>query len=182
MRNTYKRLMAGMLVSAMTLTTLAGCGSSNKEETAGAPEAAEAGKTEAGKTEAGNTEAPKETDGAQKEEPVTLTWLVGETSSEVDDNAQVVKMIEERFNIDMKAWQVDAKNFQENLNVRFAGGEMPDVLVVNNLSLLPTYVEGGIVGELPIEVIREKAPNYAKVADEYDDGTLWSTMIYTGKN
>ena len=182
MRNTYKRLMAGMLVSAMTLTTLAGCGSSNKEETTGAPGASEAGATEAGKTEAGNTETPKETAGAQKEEPVTLTWLVGETSSEVDDNAQVVKMIEERFNIDMKAWQVDAKNFQENLNVRFAGGEMPDVLVVNNLSLLPTYVEGGIVGELPIEVIREKAPNYAKVADDYDDGTLWSTMIYNGKN
>ena len=168
--------MAGMLVSAIAITSLAGCSSSNKEETTKAPAAGEAGKTQAAKEE------EKETTAAENQEPVTLTWLVGETSSEVDDNAEVVKMIEERFHIDMKAWQVDAKNFQENLNVRFAGGEMPDVLVVNNLSLLPTYVDGGIVGELPIEVIREKAPNYAKVADEYDDGTLWSTMIYNGKN
>lgn len=176
MKKTYKRLMAGMLVSAIAITSLAGCSSSNKEETTKAPAAGEAGKTQAAKEE------EKETTAAENQEPVTLTWLVGETSSEVDDNAEVVKMIEERFHIDMKAWQVDAKNFQENLNVRFAGGEMPDVLVVNNLSLLPTYVDGGIVGELPIEVIREKAPNYAKVADEYDDGTLWSTMIYNGKN
>lgn len=176
MKKTYKRLMAGMLVSAIAITSLAGCSSSNKEETTKAPAAGEAGKNQAAKEE------EKETTAAENQEPVTLTWLVGETSSEVDDNAEVVKMIEERFHIDMKAWQVDAKNFQENLNVRFAGGEMPDVLVVNNLSLLPTYVDGGIVGELPIEVIREKAPNYAKVADEYDDGTLWSTMIYNGKN
>ena len=176
MKKAYKRLMAGMLVSAIAITSLAGCSSSNKEETTKAPAAGEAGKTQAAKEE------EKETTAAENQEPVTLTWLVGETSSEVDDNAEVVKMIEERFHIDMKAWQVDAKNFQENLNVRFAGGEMPDVLVVNNLSLLPTYVDGGIVGELPIEVIREKAPNYAKVADEYDDGTLWSTMIYNGKN
>lgn len=72
--------------------------------------------------------------------------------------------------------------FYENLNVRFAGGEMPDVLVIDNLSLLPTYVDGGIIGELPIEEIREKAPNYTKVADANDDGTLWSTLIYNGKN
>ena len=172
MKKNYKRITAGFLASAMVLTSLAGCSSSKKEETTAAP----------AKTEAEQKETAVETTAAEKEEPVTLTWLVGETSAEVDDNAEVVKMIEERFNIDMKAWQVDAKNFQENLNVRFAGGEMPDVLVVNNLSLLPTYVEGGIIGELPIEVIREKAPNYAKVADEYDDGTLWSTLIYNGKN
>ncbi|MFR1833529.1 MAG: extracellular solute-binding protein [Lachnospiraceae bacterium] len=168
MKKNYKRLTAGFLASTMVLTSLVGCSSSNKDENTAAPASTEAGKTE--ETSAGT------------EEPVTLTWLVGQTSAEVDDDAEVVKMIEERFNIDMKAWYVDSNKFQENLNVRFAGGEMPDVLVIDNLSLLPTYVEGGIIAELPIETIREKAPNYTKVADEYDDGTLWSTMIYNGKN
>lgn len=168
MRKNYKRLTAGLLASTMVLASLTGCGSSNKEESTAAPASTEAGKTE-------------ETS-AEKGDPVTLTWLVGQTSAEVNDDAEVVKMIEERFNIDMKAWYVDSNKFYENLNVRFAGGEMPDVLVIDNLSLLPTYVEGGIVAELPIETIREKAPNYAKVADENDDGTLWSTMIYNGKN
>lgn len=162
MKKSYKRLTAGLLTSAMVLTSLVGCGSSNENE-------------------GGNKEvsASAKTDG---NDPVTLTWLVGQTSAEVDDNAEVVKMVEERFNIDMKAWYVDSNKFYENLNVRFAGGEMPDVLVIDNLSLLPNYVEGGIIAELPIETIREKAPNYAKVADENDDGTLWSTLIYKGKN
>lgn len=170
MRKTCRRLIAGALVSAMTLTSLAGCSSSNKEGTKAEPVATE------------DTNKKGETDSAEKEEPVQLTWLVGQTSAEVDDNAEVVKKIEERFNIDLKAWYVDSKNFQENLNVRFAGGEMPDILVIDTLSLLPTYVDGGIIGELPIETIREKAPTYAKIADENDDGTLWSTMIYNGKN
>lgn len=114
--------------------------------------------------------------------PVTLTWLVGQTSAEVDDNAEVVKMIEDRFDIDLKTWYVDAKNFKENLNVRFAGGEMPDVLVVDSTSDLAQYVDGGIVAEIPIELIREKAPHYAAVADANDQGDLWTTMQYKGKN
>ena len=170
-----KRYFTGALASMMVLSTLAGCGtaaSSDKKE--GTKAQTEQKKTE--QTSEGNSAAGE--DG----EPVELVWLTSQTAAEVNDDAEVVKMIEERFNIDMKAWYVDSKNFQENLNVRFAGGEMPDVLVIDNLALLPTYVEGGIVGELPIELIREKAPNFAKAADENDDGSLWSTMIYDGKN
>lgn len=178
MRKTKRRLAAGMMASAMVMTTLAGCGSSASSNN---------GKeTTAAQTQEQQTTAQAQPQESQTEEtkgePVEMEWLVGQTSAEVDDNAEVVKMIEDRFNIDLKTWYVDSNKFYENLNVRFAGGEMPDVLVIDNLSLLPTYVDGGIIGELPIEEIREKAPNYTKVADEHDDGTLWSTMIYNGKN
>lgn len=168
MRNS-KRFIAGALASLVTLSALTGCGSKTTSDSSEA--SGQGAQTEGSQTTA-----------AGEEEVVELVWLTGQTSAEVDDNAEVVKMVEERFNIDMKAWHVDSNNFQENLNVRFAGGEMPDVLVIDNLALLPTYVEGGIVGELPIELIREKAPNFAKAADENDDGSLWSTMIYNGKN
>lgn len=158
-----KRLIAGFMASMMAASVLAGCSSKPSEN-----------------TQAQTTEASAAT--GEKGEPVQMTWLVGATSAEVDDNAEVVKMIEDRFNIDLKAWYVDSNKYQENLNVRFAGGEMPDVLVIDNLSQLPDYVDGGIIGELPIEEIREKAPNYAKIADAYDDGSLWSTLVYKGKN
>ncbi len=115
--------------------------------------------------------------------PVRMEWLVSQTSAEVNDDAQVVKMIEERFNIDLKTWYVDAAHFWENLNVRFAGGEMPDVLVIDNTSMLAQLVDGGVVAELPIEKIREKAPNYAAYCDSHDAmGDLWTTMLYNGKN
>lgn len=114
--------------------------------------------------------------------PVTLEWLVSQTSAEINEDAEVLKMVEERFNADLKGWYVDSNKFWENLNVKFAGGEMPDVLVIDNLSQLPQLVDGGVVGELPIDLVREKAPNFAKSADENDDGSFWSTMVYKGKN
>lgn len=163
---TIKRTVAGVLTAVMATSMFAGCGSSGEET----------------KTPAEDTSKTTSTASQDKGDPVQLTWLMGQTSAEVDDNAEVVKMIEERFNIDMKAWHVDAKTFEESLNVRFASGEMPDVMTVNNLSLLPNYVEGGIVAELPIELIREKAPHYAEACDKYGDPTLWSTMVYKGKN
>ena len=156
----WKRWTACMTAAAMAGSMLVGCGS---------------GQTAA----SGNNGS---TTGAESDGPVQMSWLVSQTSAEVDDDAEVVKMIEERFNIDLKGFHVDSNNFQQNLNVKFAGGEMPDVMVVGSPADLATYIEGGIIAELPIELIREKAPNFAKCADEHDDGSLWSTMIYKGKN
>lgn len=137
----------------------------------------------AGTTGNSKTDIPaSQGNGQGTEEPVQMSWLGSQTTAEVDDDAEVVKMIEERFNIDLKGFYVDPNNFQDNLDVKFAGGEMPDVMVVGSPAALATYIDGGIIGEIPIEVIREKAPNYAKTADQYDDGSLWTTMIYKGKN
>lgn len=166
MRKKTKRFAASAMASVIAVSTLlTGCGSGSGDETTTAGQATE------GKAENGGVE-----------EPVQMSWLTGRTNAEVNDDAEVVKMIEERFNIDLKGWKVDSANYEENLNIRFAAGEMPDVLVIANSADLQTYVEGGIVAELPIEKIREKAPHYAKVADENDDGSLWSTMMYEGKN
>lgn len=155
----WKRWTASITAAAIAGSMLAGCGS--------------------GQTASSNQNS---TSGADPDGPVQMSWLVSQTSAEVDDDAEVVKMIEERFNIDLKGFYVDPTNYQQNLNVKFAGGEMPDVLVVGSPADLATYIEGGIIAELPIETIREKAPNFAKCADEHDDGSLWSTMIYKGKN
>lgn len=160
-----KRIAACFLAAIMAASTLTGCASKTGTQ--------ETSNTDASK--ASNTEAAAE-------EPLQMEWLTSQTTAAVDDNAEVVKMIEERFNIDLKAFHVDPNNYQENLNVKFAGGEMPDVIVIGSPADLATYIEGGIIGELSIETIREKAPNFTKVADENDDGSLWSTMIYKDKN
>ncbi len=165
----WKRWTACMMAAAMAGSMLMGCGSGET--------------TQSTVSDKGSTAANKgSVTGAASEEPVQMSWLTGQTSAEVNDDAEVVKMIEERFNIDLKGFYVDTNNYQQNLNVKFAGGEMPDVLVIGSPADLATYVEGGIIAEIPIETIREKAPNFAKCADENDDGSLWSTMIYKGKN
>lgn len=109
----------------------------------------------------------------------TMTWIVGSTSAEVDDDAEIVKNIENRFKIDLKAWRVDDTN---TMAVRLAGGEMPDVMVIGNLAQLPEYVKQGILHEMPLEELKSKAPTYAKAADDMNDPTFWSTLMYDGKN
>lgn len=161
-----QKALAACVAVALASTVFTGCG--QKEETGASRE--EKTSSEA----AGNETA--------SEEPVQLSWLAGSNTVEVDDDAQVVKMLEERFNIDLKGFYVGKQKYQEKLNVKFAAGEMPDVFVIDTPAQLAAYVDGGIVAELPIETIREKAPNYAKCADENDDGSLWSTMVYNGKN
>lgn len=157
-----KKLVACMMIATITGSIMVGCNSAEANA-------------------AGNLEAEKG-EGTESEQPVQMEWLVSQTTAEVDDDAEIVHMIEDRFNIDLKGFYVDPNNYQSNLNVKFAGGEMPDVMVIGSPAELSTYIEGGIIGELPIETIREKAPNFAKIADENDDGSLWSTMIYEGKN
>lgn len=167
-RKNVKRTLSAALASVIVISSLAGCGGGEggaASSEGGSPQEQSSGETSEG-----------------IQEPVEMSWLKGATNAEVDDDAEVVKMIEERFNIDLKGWKVDSANYKENLNVRFAAGEMPDILFIDNTSTLATYVDGGIIAELPIETIREKAPHYAEAADKYDDGTLWTTMIYDGKN
>ena len=120
MRKNKRQLAAGMMASVMVLTTLAGCGASASSNNGKETNAAQ---TQGQQTTAQAQESQTE---ETKGEPVEMEWLVGQTSAEVDDNAEVVKMIEDRFNIDLKAWYVDSNKFYENLNVRFAGGWRAD--------------------------------------------------------
>lgn len=118
----------------------------------------------------------------KSDKPVEMEWLISKNSVEVDPEAPVVKQIEEKFNVKLSSWNVNPSRFFENLNVRFAGGEMPDVLILDNSNQIAQLVDGGIIAELPIEMIREKAPHFAAEADKNDTGALWSTMVYNGKN
>ncbi len=168
----FKKLLSLSLVGIMLLS---GCQGGDKPK-----------KTDESKSEApsesvqGSQESntDKEPTGPSADAPM-MTWIVGNTSAEVDDDAEVVKMIESRFNIDLKTWRVDDTN---TLSVRLAGGEMPDVMVVGNSSEIPNLVKGGVLHEMPIEDLKEKAPNYYKATEEYGESLFWSSMLYEGKN
>lgn len=119
------------------------------------------------------------------DEAVPMYWLTSQTNSEVDDESEIVKKLESyvsEFNIDLKGWYCDSANYNDNLAVQISGGDIPDVLVVYSSSELASLVDQGVIAELPIELIREKAPNYAAAMDANDDGSYWTTMIYNGKN
>lgn len=113
--------------------------------------------------------------------PVRLEWLAGPNPG-MDEEAPVVKAVEDRFHIDLKIWELASDGFWDSANDCFERGELPDVLVLDNINQLPGYVDMGIIAELPVEVISEKAPAYAQAVDSEEDGTFWKTMTYKGKN
>ena len=113
--------------------------------------------------------------------PADVVLLLDQDCIGVDTNSPIIKMINERFNINVSTMELDSADMYENLNVRIAGGEMPDAFLIKTIGSIPQYVKGGVLHEVPEEMIRELAPNYSAAIDEIDP-LLWRIMRYDGKN
>ena len=125
---------------------------------------------------AGGESENKGDDGA-----VTLRLQLEKQAVEPESEGSIVKAIYDRLGIHVTAWELDPAKWDEQINVRFAGGDLPDVFVTDTTGLLPDYVNGGIVGEVSQDYIREKAPHYAAAIDMYAP-EAWNTCVYKGKN
>ncbi len=146
------RILAAILAAMMLVGTVTGCGSKTQSNT------------------------------IDDSTPPVMEWTRGSNTIYIDDDAEIVKHIEEKYNIDLKAWQLDPKKFNEQLAARMAGGEMPDVITLSDMSLVAQLIEGGMIHEMPIELIKEKAPNYYEQTKKHDDGSMWTQLVYNGKN
>ncbi|MDO3412487.1 extracellular solute-binding protein [Saccharibacillus sp. CPCC 101409] len=126
----------------------------------------------------GGGDAGKEAEASDPSKPVELDWLGYNSYAQPDPNADIVKMVEEKFNAKFNIWYVDAQQWNDQVNVKFAAGEIPDVLQIREQ--IPKYVANGILAEISEDDIRKYAPTYAKVIDDYD-ASLWNTVKYEGK-
>ncbi|MDG0809967.1 type 2 periplasmic-binding domain-containing protein [Cohnella rhizosphaerae] len=163
---TKKRAVAVILLVTMLAALMAAC--SGKNENGGASASGSAG--------AKGSESAKPS--ATAEPPVTLDWLAYNSYGQPDANAPLVQMVEKKFNAKFNVWYVDNQKWVDQLNVKFAAGEMPDVLQIREQ--IPKYVDNGILAPIPEEKIRELAPTYAATIDKYDPN-LWNAVKYDGK-
>ncbi|MBD2847438.1 ABC transporter substrate-binding protein [Paenibacillus sp. IB182496] len=171
MKTTTKR-MAALLACIMLVTLLAACAGNNN-----APESGNAGNTDgaAGQTNNGDNAAVEE-----PEEPVVLEWLGYDSYAEPDADSAVVQMVEEKFNAEFDFWYVDAQKWDDNLNVKLAAGEMPDVLKIPNRQNIAKYVDQGILAPIPKEKFEELAPTYTAFIDEnYPEA--WDGVMFNGE-
>ncbi len=165
-----KKRVISLLLSSVMIASLAACGTPAETSQ---PSASSGNTTSS--TSADNT--------AEPQEPVKLEWLAYQTNAQPDPDAEIIKMVEEKFNVEFEFWHVDDQNWDDSLNVKLAGGSMPDVLRLKNPNSLGNYVEQGIVSELPKSVIEEKAPQYYKMIADLDvDNNAWDKVTYEGKN
>jgi len=170
MRNATKKIAGIALALTMGFGLLSGCAGGNNG-TNGASGTNDGGvqSTEGSET---TTPAPAS--------PITLKWLGYDSYGQPNPDSYVVKTVEEKFNANFDFWYVDSQKWEDNLNVRLAAGEMPDVLKITNRQNLPKYINQGILAPIPMETLEAHAPTYVKfLNDNYPE--VWDGVKYQGE-
>jgi len=162
MGKTWKRVASIGLTSALAVSLVAGCSG---------------GKSESGTQTTGPQQSAAST---AKPEPVVIDWLGYNSYGQPDPESPIVKMVQEKFNAKFNFWFIDAQKWDDNLNVKLAAGDMPDVLKISSKPNIARYVNQGILSPISEETIRKLAPTYAKfIDDNYKEA--WDSVKYDGK-
>ncbi|MBO9607071.1 MAG: hypothetical protein J7639_14015 [Paenibacillaceae bacterium] len=155
--------------SAIALTVvLSGCGGSKEDSKGAASPSPSASSAASVKPSAAPAKA------------VEFSWI----GAYVPGNDTLVqKYLEQKYNVKIKPIGIDRSNWQQQISIKLASGEKPDLF--GNLDISYTdflnYVKQGLIGELKEETIRKYMPNYSKMIDETDP-TAWKTGVVDGKN
>ncbi|MRN54340.1 extracellular solute-binding protein [Paenibacillus monticola] len=144
-----------MLTGAISLTLLAGCGTSNNAETNGAS--------------SGDVVVSKE-DFPIVSKPVTLSLMAPDVGIQNWEDMAVLQQMEKKTGISFKYLNVPKDSFDTKKNLVFASGEYPDVFYASGLTTAEqmNYGEQGIL--IPLEdLIEEYAPNFKALMEENPD-------------
>ncbi|MFD0960238.1 extracellular solute-binding protein [Paenibacillus chungangensis] len=106
----------------------------------------------------------------------TVSWVSGQ-SAPVEEDAEMVAYWEEQLDVDLDVWNIESTNYSEVLNLRFASEEIPDRMVVHGFGNLKKYADQDIIAEIPLEMLKEHAPNvYAKTVEAFPDTFNYTKM------
>ena len=200
-----KRVLAVVLSMAMVAGIVSGCGSTQTEETA---ESMQESQKEAETADAaGSAQASGSTQTASESfnvtgypivnEPLTLKVMLGirDVDSLTDlDTMPSVMRLEEETGIDVEWEVIKGSDWDTKLNLMFASGDYPDIIIAPNVSV--DYEEYGVTQSLLIplndDLTSQYMPNYTsrRQAEENDpttslvasDGNKYSVGYLVGQN
>jgi putative aldouronate transport system substrate-binding protein len=121
--------------------------------------------------------ARSQTPAAETIEVSWATWVAGP----VDEDNLARQTILERFNIDLRMLGFERATWVDQINTRVGGGDVPDIIYRESSSQLKTYVEQGVLREVPYDAIRETSPNQFAAANEFSTD-VWLATWDGGKN
>jgi putative aldouronate transport system substrate-binding protein len=91
------------------------------------------------------------------EEPMELILMEHDVTKYTEDQT-IRKELEKKYNIKIKVEQIPAE--KDAVNLRIASGDIPEILWDVPFGDYRTYVDQGVVAEIPVDMIKEYAPNY----------------------
>jgi putative aldouronate transport system substrate-binding protein len=75
----------------------------------------------------------------------------------IAENPKMINYYNKMFNIDLQIWNVDNGRYDEQLNLKFAANEIPDIFR-STLPNLQKYYDQQIMAEIPESMMKEKMP------------------------
>jgi putative aldouronate transport system substrate-binding protein len=100
----------------------------------------------------------------------------------VSENSYAEQYIENLFpDIDFQPIPLQRATWEQQLNIKVAGGDIPDVIFRTNIAGTKDYVKQGILAEVPYSSIKQYAPNLFQAMKDF--GTVVFLSAYVdGKN
>ena len=126
--------------------------------------------------------ASAETDWS-KEEKFTINWTQYFVAPSAED-AVIIKLLEEKFNVDINVLPIEDGNFMEVLNTYLLdpdAPDAPDVLRLKDPSVFNTYIDQGSIGAFDMELVKEHFPIYYKAMTEFEGGIFLNYGAFEGE-
>lgn len=97
----------------------------------------------------------------------------------INDDTPVEKYLEEKYNIEIKA-KGFATSYYDKLATMFASKDIPDAMLINDISNWEPLANQGVISPLDINIIKEAAPDHYKHINEKNE-KLWELGKKNGK-
>jgi len=152
-----KKVLCLVLALVLAIGVLAGCGGGNVKTSA------------------------KVKDFKHTDEKLEISWLSYATLAGCKEGTAPEKLLESKFNVEIKPIFVEGGSYQDKKSAMLASGEIPDLIYELDPAHVFKDVEDEFLFEVQYEVIKEHAPElYASINDKAP--AVWSYSYYDEKN
>ncbi|MCK9479236.1 MAG: extracellular solute-binding protein [Firmicutes bacterium] len=107
--------------------------------------------------------------------PDVIKW-VGTPNMPVESNSMVQKFIEDKYNVQLEVKSITIDYYQK-LGADIAGGDVPDVMFINEPQNWQPLVDQGLLAEIDQDFLKDYAPRHYAAIEQVDK-TIWAAGMY----
>lgn len=112
---------------------------------------------------------------------VEISWMPLPRYPNGLEGAYGERVLEERFNVDIKPILMDQAGYGQRKPMQFAAGNIPDIVWDGNPSDVHKDIHHGCIRPIPLELIQKHAPSYFKLISEHAP-IGWLYTDFAGEN
>lgn len=102
---------------------------------------------------------------------MAISWTMHQNDP-VPSDAEMLRVVEDRFNIDLDVWNLENNRYETLLDLKLAQGEIPDLFRIRQPHDLLKYVNQGVLADIPREDLERYAPHMMRLLQENAPGYL----------